>query len=241
MHTRYGYYNFSDQPTLMETYTLLVAEDEVTLNQLICEHLRSQGNRVLSAKNGEQALSLYLSEEPDLLVLDIMMPRMDGLDLARKVQMDNSKTPIIFLTAKDQPRDVVLGFEAGAKDYIKKPFSLEELTVRIPALLQRTQDTVTTEILAIGKYRFNHIKQQLSLDDLSQTLTHRESELLFYLIQNRNQILDRSLILKKLWRDDDFFSARSMDVFISKLRKKLKADPEVQILNVRGQGYKLIC
>lgn len=220
---------------------LLIAEDEPTLGQLISEYLQGQGYQTVLARNGEEALSLYISSPPDLLILDIMMPRMDGLELARKIRMDNPAIPIIFLTARDQPRDVVTGFKAGANDYVKKPFSMEELSVRIEALLQRVETPDKLDVLSIGRYQFNHIKQELRLEGEPQPLTHRESELLYYLAQNRNEILDRSLILKKLWRDDDFFSARSMDVFISKLRKKLKADPEVQIINVRGQGYKLIC
>ncbi len=226
---------------MSEVHTILLAEDEPTLGELVAEHLRGEGFHVLQAGDGEQALEVYLSQRPDLLVLDIMMPRLDGMELARKIRMENPGVPIIFLTARNQSKDVVEGFRAGANDYIRKPFSMEELTVRIQALLGRTEEKSTEDILTIGRFRFNHIKQELLLEDTPISLTHREAELLYYLVQNRNQLLDRSVILKKLWRDDDFFSARSMDVFISKLRKKLKADPEVQIINIRGQGYKLVC
>ena len=226
----------------MSTSTrLLLAEDEETLGGLVAEYLSTQGLEVEWAKNGQEALELYLSQKPDLLILDIMMPRLDGLEVAKKVRMDNAQVPIIFLTAKSQSKDVVAGFKAGANDYLKKPFSMEELKVRTEALLGRLQTEVKTESHTIGRWTFNHIKQELSMPEQQIALTHREAELLFYLVQNKNEVLDRSFILKKLWGDDDFFSARSMDVFISKLRKKLKADPDVQILNVRGLGYKLLC
>ena len=218
---------------------LLLAEDEETLGGLVAEFLSAQGFVVEWAKNGQEALELYLSHKPDLLILDIMMPRLDGLEVAKKVRMDNAQVPIIFLTAKSQSKDVVEGFKAGANDYLKKPFSMEELKVRTEALLGRLQSEVKNESHAIGRWTFNHIKQELCMAEQQIPLTHREAELLFYLVQNKNE--DRSFILKKLWGDDDFFTARSMDVFISKLRKKLKADPDVQILNVRGLGYKLLC
>jgi DNA-binding response OmpR family regulator len=150
--------------------------------------------------------------------------------------------PIIFLTAKSQTRDVVEGFTIGGNDYLKKPFSIEELIVRINNLLNRTQLQKTSDILKLGQYTFNFPKQTLQYkDEPSIQLTHREAHLLFHLIKNKNQVLDRSLILNKLWGNDDFFNARSMDVFITKLRKKLSGDETIQILNVRGFGYKLIC
>ena len=226
---------------MSDSAKLLLAEDEETLGGLVSEYLAAQGFEVEWAKNGQEALELYLSAKPNLLILDIMMPRMDGLEVAKKVRMDNAQVPIIFLTAKSQSKDVVEGFKAGANDYLKKPFSMEELKVRIEALLGRLHTEVKSESHAIGRWTFNHIKQELGMDEQQISLTHREAELLFYLVQNKNEVLDRSFILKKLWGDDDFFSARSMDVFISKLRKKLKADPDVQIVNVRGLGYKLLC
>lgn len=226
---------------MSKTAKLLLAEDEETLGALVLEYLSGQGFELIWAKNGQEALEMYLSQKPDLLILDIMMPRMDGLEVARKVRMDNAEVPVIFLTAKSQSKDVVQGFKAGANDYLKKPFSMEELKVRIEALLGRLQRELKAEVLTIGQWSFNHVKQELQWEDRSVLLTHREAELLYYLVQNKNEVLDRSFILKKLWGDDDFFSARSMDVFISKLRKKLKADPDIQIINVRGHGYKLLC
>ena len=226
---------------MKEHFKLLIAEDEPTLGSLVCEYLRSKAYEVHYAANGQEAIELYLSTKPDLLVLDIMMPRFDGLEVAQKVRQDNPKVPIIFLTAKSQAKDVVEGFKAGANDYLKKPFSMEELAIRIESLLGRLHQSDEQDVFSVGRWEFNHIKQSLRLEELQLSLTHREAELLYYLIQNKNQVLDRSFILKKLWTDDDFFSARSMDVFISKLRKKLKADPDVKIVNVRGQGYKLLC
>ena len=156
--------------------------------------------------------------------------------------MIDDTIPIIFLTAKSQTQDVVEGFTIGGNDYLKKPFSMEELIVRINNLLHRTQVQKTSEILQIGQYVFDFPKQTLQYgEEEKKQLTHREAHLLFHLIKNKNNVLERSLILNKLWGNDDFFSARSMDVFITKLRKKLNQDDSVQIVNVRGFGYKLIC
>jgi len=163
-----------------------------------------------------------------------------GCDVAKEIRKENPEIPIIFLTAKSQTEDVVEGFNLGGNDYLRKPFSMEELIVRINALLKRGDYENGTEVIKIGNYLFNVKNQTLVLNGYLETLTHRESELLSHLIQHKNQVLDRSFILKKLWGDDDFFNARSMDVFITKLRKKLKDDPTIQIINVRGYGYKLI-
>ena len=171
-----------------------------------------------------------------------MMPKKDGFTLAKEVRMQDQITPIIFLTAKSQTRDVVEGFSTGGNDYLKKPFSMEELIVRIENLLNKKKDSNEQAIYTIGDYSFHFKKQTIQYKkEQPQTLTHREAHLLFHLNNNRNNVLDRSIILKKLWGDDDFFNARSMDVFITKLRKKLKRDENLQILNVRGYGYKLIC
>jgi len=170
-----------------------------------------------------------------------MMPKKDGFTLAKEIRMENDEIPIIFLTAKSQSRDVVEGFTIGGNDYLKKPFSMEELIVRINNLLNRNRLQRSSGILKIGAYTFDFPKQTLQFkDDTKVQLTHREAHLLFHLIKNKNEVLDRSLILKKLWGNDDFFNARSMDVFITKLRKKLNLDSSIQIINVRGFGYKLI-
>lgn len=219
---------------------VLLAEDEPSLGQIIKESLETRDFKVVHAENGEIAYELYQKEEPDILVLDVMMPKKDGFTLAQEIRKENKIIPIIFLTAKSQTQDVLEGFHIGGNDYLKKPFSMEELIVRIKALLDRIALTKNNEHLPLGGYSFNYTKQQLLFDDETILLTHRESELLYHLYQRKNEILDRAYILKKLWGDNDFFNARSMDVFISKLRKKLHKDPKIQILNVRGFGYKLL-
>ncbi len=219
---------------------ILLAEDEPSLGQIIKESLETRNFEVLLCADGEIAYATYKRENPLLLVLDVMMPKKDGFTLAKEIRKENPDIPIIFLTAKSQTEDVVEGFNLGGNDYLRKPFSMEELIVRINALLKRGDFENGTEAIKIGDYLFNVKNQTLVLNGAVETLTHRESELLFHLIQHKNQVLDRSFILKKLWGDDDFFNARSMDVFITKLRKKLKDDTSIQIINVRGYGYKLI-
>ena len=220
---------------------ILLAEDEPALGRIIKESLETRGFEVILCENGTIAFKKYQEENPKLLVLDVMMPKKDGFTLAKEIRQEDKTIPIIFLTAKSQTQDVVEGFTLGGNDYLKKPFSMEELIVRIHALLDRTVLQKTSEIITIGNFIFNFPKQTLQyLSQKEILLTHREAQLLFHLAKNRNQILDRSLILQKLWGTDDFFTARSMDVFISKLRKKLIKDTNVSIVNVRGYGYKLV-
>lgn len=222
--------------------TILLAEDEPALGQIIKESLETRDFNVLLCDDGEKALNIYQTKSPELPVLDVMMPKKDGFTLAKDIRAIDDTIPIIFLTPKSQTQDVVEGFSIGGNDYLKKPFSMEELIVRINNLLHRTTIQKTSEIFEIGDYTFDFPKQTLQLkDENSCQLTHREAHLLFHLVKNKNQVLDRSIILNKLWGNDDFFNARSMDVFITKLRKKLNKDNSIQILNVRGFGYKLIC
>jgi len=223
--------------------TILLAEDEPALGQIIKESLETRNFSVILCKDGEEAYTQYQKAQPQLLVLDVMMPKKDGFTLAKEIRKEDTKIPIIFLTAKSQTQDVVEGFSIGGNDYLKKPFSMEELIVRIKNLLDRSSLQKKIEIITIGNYTFNFPKQTLQLDQNSDPimLTHREAHLLFHLYNTKNEVLDRSFILKKLWGNDDFFSGRSMDVFITKLRKKLKDDKNIQIVNVRGYGYKLIC
>ncbi|OMP31490.1 response regulator transcription factor [Mangrovimonas sp. DI 80] len=221
--------------------TILLAEDEAALGQIIKESLETRDFNVLLCPDGEVALNTYKLKHPDILVLDVMMPKKDGFTLAKDIRAIDDSIPIIFLTAKSQTQDVVEGFSIGGNDYLKKPFSMEELIVRIHNLLNRSKLQKASKTFQLGKFTFDFPKQTLQfLDENSIQLTHREAHLLFHLIQNKNKVLDRSVILNKLWGNDDFFSARSMDVFITKLRKKLKEDTDIQILNVRGFGYKLI-
>ena len=222
---------------------IVLAEDEPALGQIIKESLETRDFEVILCKNGEEAYQEYKKTKPQLLVLDVMMPKKDGFTLAKEIRMEDRSIPIIFLTAKSQTQDVVEGFSIGGNDYLKKPFSMEELIVRMNALLDRQALQSSSEIIELGNYVFDFPKQTLQFGQESESLmlTHRESHLLYHLYQHRNEVLDRSFILQKLWNNDDFFSARSMDVFISKLRKKLKEDPNIHIINVRGFGYKLIC
>lgn len=217
---------------------ILLAEDEPSLGQIIKESLETRKFTVLLAENGKIALEMYQTEKPDILVLDVMMPKKDGFTVAKEVRLENQQIPIIFLTAKSQTKDVLEGFKHGGNDYLKKPFSMEELIVRILSLLDRVP---LKNAITIGQFTFDYTKQTLSIQKEALLLTHKEAELLFYLSEKRNEILDRTFILKKMWGSDDFFNARSMDVFISKLRKKLKKDKNIQIINIRGFGYKLIC
>ncbi|WP_242118133.1 response regulator transcription factor [Aestuariivivens sediminicola] len=226
-----------DKPT-----TILLAEDEPALGQIIKESLETRNFEVLLCKDGEVAYEVYRKASPELLVLDVMMPRKDGFTLAKDIRAIDDAIPIIFLTAKSQTQDVVEGFSIGGNDYLKKPFSMEELIVRINNLLNRTKLQQSSSLLQIGHYKFNFPKQLLQYKESDEVqLTHREAHLLYHLVKHKNQVLDRSLILNKLWGNDDFFNARSMDVFITKLRKKLSEDDSIQIINVRGFGYKLIC
>ena len=222
--------------------TILLAEDEPALGQIIKESIETRNFKVLLCENGEKAFEVYKTYTPDILVLDVMMPKKDGFTLAKEIRAIDDTVPIMFLTAKSQTQDVLEGFSIGGNDYLKKPFSIEELIVRINNLLNRTQLQKTANILSIGQYTFNFPKQTLQYNNQDAVqLTHREAHLLFHLIKHKNEVLDRTLILNKLWGNDDFFNARSMDVFITKLRKKLSNDDSIQILNVRGFGYKLTC
>ncbi len=220
---------------------ILLAEDEPSLGQIIQESLETRNFEVSLAENGEIALEIYHTKHPDILVLDVMMPKKDGFTLAKEIRQENKLIPIIFLTAKSQTKDVLDGFKHGGNDYLKKPFSMKELIVRIHSLLGNIELKTRKDKIIIGNYLFNYTKQILSYQQEAAQLTHKEAELLFYLSEKRNEILDRTFILKKMWGNDDFFNARSMDVFISKLRKKLKKDKNIQIVNIRGFGYKLIC
>lgn len=220
---------------------VLLAEDEPALALIIKESLETRNFTVVHCKNGQEAFDAFVAETPDILVLDVMMPIKDGFSLAKDIRKVDKKVPIIFLTAKSQTQDVVEGFTIGGNDYLKKPFSMEELIVRIHSLLGRISVEKKEDEISIGKYRFYPVKQTLTYSKTIETLTSRETALLHLLIENKNEIIDRSIILKKIWGDDDFFNGRSMDVFITKLRKKLSLDPSIQIINIRSQGYKIIC
>jgi DNA-binding response OmpR family regulator len=225
----------------MNKIKVLLAEDETSLGMIVKESLESRDFIVFHAENGTEAFEMYQIEKPDVLVLDVMMPIKDGFTLAKEIRLENKIIPILFLTAKSQTSDVLEGFHLGGNDYLKKPFSMEELIVRIKYLLNKIELKTNVDNIKIGEYSFNLTKQTLEHASEIEQLTHREAQLLFHLFEKRNEVLDRTFILNKLWGNNDFFNARSMDVFISKLRKKLKKDNTLQILNIRGFGYKLIC
>ncbi len=221
---------------------VLLVEDEVFLGQIVKDSLEVRGFQVQHATDGMQGLNLFTQHNPDVVVLDVMMPQLDGFTLAQKIREQNASVPIIFLTARSQTVDVVKGFELGGNDYLKKPFSMDELIVRIKALLNRKPAVPQpkTEGFAIGRYTFDYPKQKLLIGSQEQVLSYRESELLKRLYEHRNQVLERTNVLLELWGDDSFFNGRSLDVFITRLRHHLKQDPHVQIVNIRGIGYKLI-
>ena len=222
---------------------VLLAEDDENLGALLREYLIAKGLKTDLFVNGELALDGFKKNKYDLCILDVMMPKMDGFTLAREIKKINGNIPIIFLTAKSLKDDVIEGFSVGADDYMTKPFSMEELLFRIKAILRRTSVNSISEsndTFTIGNYEFDSQKQILKIGDKEQKLTTKESELLKLLCSNMNNVLERNFALKTIWQEDSYFNARSMDVYITKLRKYLKEDPSIQILNIHGKGYKLI-
>ena len=228
----------------MEQINVLLVEDESTLAMIIKETLEGQGFRIRLAGNGEEGLRLFFQEKPDVLVADVMMPRVDGFEMVRRIRRTDRQTPVLFLTARSSVNDVVEGFELGGNDYLKKPFGMQELIVRVKALLGRASSLVADEpvgqTFGIGHYLFDSQTQTLACAGMIQKLSYRESEILRRLCQNRNQVTDMRQLLLDLWGDDNFFNQRSLHVFITKLRHKLGKDGHVRIINVRGIGYKLI-
>lgn len=224
--------------------TVLLIEDERALGMIVKDSLEVRGFTVRYATDGDVGLTMFQRERPDIVVADVMMPNLDGFSVAQQIRQTDPDLPILFLTARSQTADVVRGFELGGNDYLKKPFSLDELIVRINALLRRHVGSPSraseTGWVLIGRYQFDAPKQKLSLDGRDVLLSHREAELLRHLYEQRNQVLERKAVLVELWGDDSFFNGRSLDVFITKLRRHLRDDPSVQIVNVRGIGYKLI-
>ena len=221
---------------------VLLAEDDENLGSLLKEYLHAKSYDTQWVTDGDKAFKSFEKNKYDICVLDIMMPVKDGLTLAKEIRMLDRDMPIIFLTAKSMKEDVLEGFSIGADDYITKPFSMEELLYRIQAILRRTKGYTDKKqiVYNIGKYRFDTHKHLLIHGDQEQKLTTKESELLKLLCNNANQVLERNFALKTIWIDDNYFNARSMDVYITKLRKYLKEDPSIEIMNIHGTGYKLI-
>jgi two-component system, OmpR family, response regulator len=222
---------------------LLLAEDDENLGLLLKEYLVAKGYDADLYPDGEAAYKGFMKEHYDICILDIMMPKKDGFTLAKDIRIVNADIPVIFLTAKNLKEDVLEGFKTGADDYITKPFSMEELILRIEAILRRTaqeSQSNSQQIFTLGRYSFDTRKQTLTEGEEIVKLTTKESDLLKLLCQNANKVLERNYALKSIWIDDNYFNARSMDVYITKLRKHLKDEPTVEIINVHGKGYKLI-
>lgn len=222
---------------------VMLAEDDENLGYLLKEYLQAKDYDVDLYKDGERAYKGFQNNYYDICILDVMMPLKDGFTLAKEIRMVNPGMPILFLTAKSMKEDVIEGFAIGADDYMTKPFSIEELLMRLEAILRRTRkdaNGIEQTLFQIGKYVFDATKQTLTYEDDVRKLTTKESELLKYLCLNRNTLLDRNFALKTIWADDSYFNARSMDVYITKLRKYLANDPSIEIINVRGKGFKMI-
>lgn len=226
-----------------EKLRILLCEDDENLGMLLREYLQAKGYSADLCPDGEEGYKAFLKNKYDLCILDVMMPKKDGFTLAQEIRQANAEIPIIFLTAKTLKEDILEGFKIGADDYITKPFSMEELTLRIEAIFRRVRGARPKErdVYRFGKFEFDTQKQVLIFDgDKQEKLTTKESELLGLLCAHMNDILYRDHALKTIWIDDNYFNARSMDVYITKLRKHLKPDPSVEIINIHGKGYKLI-
>lgn len=225
-----------------EKLRILLCEDDENLGMLLREYLQAKNFETELCPDGEAGYKAFLKGSFDLCVLDVMMPKKDGFSLAKDIRQNNSDIPIIFLTAKTLKEDVLYGFKIGADDYITKPFSMEELVFRIEAILRRVKGKKNRDrtTYKIGSFTFDTQKQILARGEKQTKLTTKESELLSLLCAHANEILQRDFALKTIWIDDNYFNARSMDVYITKLRKHLKEDESVEIINIHGKGYKLI-
>ena len=227
---------------LYDSVSILLCEDDENLGMLLREYLEAKNYVVTWCEDGEEGFKAFHSSFFDLCIFDVMMPKMDGFTLATRIREVNTEVPIIFLTAKTLKDDIFAGFKLGADDYITKPFSMEEVVFRIEAVLRRVKGKKTKEATSyqIGEFFFDTQKQTLVRGNETEKLTTKEAELLALLCVKANELLPRDYALKTIWIDDNYFNARSMDVYITKLRKHLKPDPSVEILNVHGKGYKLV-
>ena len=223
----------------MKKAKVLYVEDETFLAKIVSESLQTRGYEVILEEDGAKAFQQFESSNPDVCVLDIMLPNKDGFAIADEIREKNAQVPIIFLSAKSQTSDVVNGFKMGANDYIRKPFSIEELIVRIENLLKIKPQKEQEEV-ALGKYTFNIRRQTLNHPQEQRKLSYRESELLKILYENRDKIVERSEILTLLWGSDSFFNSRNLDVYITKLRNYLKLDPAIEIITIKGIGYRFL-
>lgn len=219
---------------------ILLVEDEPSLAMVVQDSLQRKGYQIDHALDGVEALNLFPLKDYQLVILDVMLPHVDGLSVAKEIREKSAEIPILFLTAKSTKEDLIQGYQAGGNDYLRKPFHLEELFFRVQELLGRKIEDTETGVLAIGTYQFNTMRQELVFNSKITRLSHREAQLLVRLYEHRGTVLDRRQILLKIWGHEDFFSSRNLDVYISKLRRKLEQDSQIQILNIRGFGYKLV-
>lgn len=223
---------------------ILLAEDDKNLGSILKNYLIAKGYQTELFVNGQLAWEAFEKKTYTFCIVDVMMPVMDGFTLGKKIREKNKDVPLLFLTAKSLQEDKLKGFSIGADDYLTKPFSMEELTARINAIMRRSNDAILNEnktFFKIGNLEFDYNRQMLKCNDKESKLTSKESDLLRLLAQHANKVLDRGEALKKIWKDDSYFNARSMDVYIAKLRKYLKQDPDIQLINVHGIGFKLVC
>ena len=221
---------------------IMLCEDDENLGMLLREYLQAKGFSAELYPDGEAGYRAFMKQKYDICILDVMMPKKDGFTLAQEIRQANADVPIIFLTAKQLKEDILEGFKIGADDYITKPFSMEELVFRVEAILSRVRGKKNKEssVYRVGNFTFDTQKQLLTIGDKQTKLTTKENELLALLCSHANEILQRDFALKTIWIDDNYFNARSMDVYITKLRKHLKDDPQIEIINIHGKGYKLI-
>ncbi|MBS1653343.1 MAG: response regulator transcription factor [Bacteroidetes bacterium] len=227
----------------MSTTKIFYVEDELFLAKIVKESLESRGFEVIMENDGAKAMPAFKKATPDICVLDVMLPNKDGFAIADEIRSLNEDIPIIFLTAKTQTEDVVKGFSMGGNDYIRKPFSMEELIVRIQNLLRMKNEQpqkTNTDTVTLGKYSFRLNRQVLSDGKEDRKLSYREAELLKLLYENRDKIIDRKDILNLLWGNDSFFNSRNLDVYITKLRSYIKEDPALEILTIKGIGYRFV-
>jgi Response regulators consisting of a CheY-like receiver domain and a winged-helix DNA-binding domain len=227
----------------MSATKVLYVEDELFLGKIVRESLESRGFEVIMEDDGARVLDLFKKTKPDICVLDVMLPNKDGFTIADEIRELDEEVPIIFLTAKTQTEDVVKGFTLGGNDYVRKPFSMEELIVRIQHLLRSKPDgpsKISGNTVPIGRFTFQLNRQLLSDGKEERKLSYRETELLKLLYENRERIIDRKDILNLLWGNDSFFNSRNLDVYITKLRSYLKEDPKLEIITIKGVGYRFV-
>lgn len=230
----------------MSKVKILYVEDEPFLGKIVKESLESRAFEVALVDDGSKALEVFKNTNPHICLLDVMLPNKDGFEVGQDIRKVNANIPIIFLTAKDQTKDVIKGFKSGGNDYLRKPFSVEELIVRIDNLLTLTKELASSnepeavKEMILGAYTFDRSTFKLTIDEHEKKLSHKETQLLTILWDHRNQPIDRRVILKEIWGDDHYFNSRNLDVYIRKLREYLKEDDSVQIVTLKGVGYQFV-